>query len=359
MWIAFAFVVQVTLSSFTALYPDYSWILWERTVKTFVLFFVAAMLINSKVRMQALLWILAISLGYFSTKGVMDTLSSGGKNVLTGPPGTMIADNNHLALSLVILLPILNYLRATSVNKLVRLALVAVLAFTVIAIITSYSRGALVALPIAALAFLRSFKGRVLLLILLASISLFVINVMPEKWHGRVTTLESVETIQEDRSFSGRMDAWTVSLKLAMSRPLTGGGFSAVQHAATFMRFLPDATRGRAAHSIYFQVLGDHGFVGLALYLMIFISVWLHLRRTLQRARLHSGLEWANQLAKMLQISILVFLVGGAALSVAYHDLIWLILVISMNLDIITEKKIRKIEHPISPTNQRYVPQMQ
>ncbi len=339
IWAAVAFSIQITISSLVALHPEHSWPLWDRTIKTLVLFFVAAAIINSKVRIQAMLWIIAISLGFYSANGVMAALSSGGVNVLTGPPRTMIADNNHLALSLVILLPILNYLRATTANAFVRLAVTLVILFTLAAVITSYSRGALVALVIGVFAFLRSARGRVVMIILVASLSYFAINLMPEKWQDRVNSMQSIETITEDKSFSGRMDAWYVSWRVATARPFTGGGFSSTEHPATFLRYLPESSRGWAAHSVYFQVLGDHGFIGLGLYLTMIGAGLLHLRRVRARARRHAGMEWADQLAKMLQISILSFLVGGAALSVAYFDLILLILVLAMNTDLVTARE--------------------
>ncbi|MDH3767148.1 MAG: putative O-glycosylation ligase, exosortase A system-associated, partial [Gammaproteobacteria bacterium] len=160
MWVAFAFVIQMTVSSITALHPTTTWLLWENTLKTFALFFFAATVIRTKVRIQALLWIIAISLGFYATRGVMNTLTSGGKTVLVGPAMSMLADNNHLALSLVMLLPILNYLRITSTNKLVRSVLIVVLIFTIVSVITSYSRGALIALAVAAFALMKSGKGR-------------------------------------------------------------------------------------------------------------------------------------------------------------------------------------------------------
>ncbi|MDH3588597.1 MAG: putative O-glycosylation ligase, exosortase A system-associated, partial [Gammaproteobacteria bacterium] len=267
MWAAFAFTIQATISSVAALHPEHSWPLWESVIKTFVLFFVAAALINSKVRIQAMLWIIGISFGFFATNGVMATLSSGGMNVLRGPPRTMLYDNNALALSLVMALPVLNYLRMSSANQLVRTVLVVVMMFTLVAILTSYSRGSLIALAAGGLLFLRSAKGGVIVLIMLVALGLMVVQVMPERWHERVFTITSVESIQADSSFSGRTDAWYVSWRMAKDRPLTGGGFSAVEHLGTFIKYRPDATRGRAAHSVYFQVLGDHGFIGLGLYL--------------------------------------------------------------------------------------------
>ena len=81
-----------------------------------------------------------------------------------------------------------------------------------------------------------------------------------------------------------------------------------------------DLKIGKAAHSIYFEVLGDHGFVGLALYLAILAAAWLNTFQVLNVTRTRPDLAWAHELARMLQISLVAFLVGGAALSMAYYD---------------------------------------
>ena len=62
----------------------------------------------------------------------------------------------------------------------------------------------------------------------------------------------------------GRINAWTMALNLAKDN-FFGGGFS-IYESAVFARYAPDP-EARAAHSIYFQVLGEHGFVGLFLFL--------------------------------------------------------------------------------------------
>ena len=60
---------------------------------------------------------------------------------------------------------------------------------------------------------------------------------------------------------------------LALDRPLVGGGFDPYT-AEVFRRYLPDYDRIHAAHSIYFQVLGEHGFVGLALFIVFWMLTW-------------------------------------------------------------------------------------
>jgi O-antigen ligase len=76
------------------------------------------------------------------------------------------------------------------------------------------------------------------------------------------------------------------------------------------------------AHSIYFQILGEHGFVGLALYLGLGLATWLSARSIARRAMLHDDLaSWMPLLARMVQVSLVGFAAGGTFLSLGYLDL--------------------------------------
>jgi len=117
----------------------------------------------------------------------------------------------------------------------------------------------------------------------------------------------------------GRISAWWNAWNLAFHYPL-GVGFNAAR-PELFARFSPYPDDVHAAHSIYFQVLGNHGFVGLALYLALWIAVW----RSATWLRKHSPktpeARWCADLGSMCQVSLVGFAVGGAFLSLAYWDL--------------------------------------
>jgi putative inorganic carbon (HCO3(-)) transporter len=86
---------------------------------------------------------------------------------------------------------------------------------------------------------------------------------MPETWHERMGTIIDYET---DSSAQGRITAWRMAFNLALHQPL-GGGFEAFR-PMTYLMYLPEAgARGTDAHSNWFEVLGEQGFIGLALYL--------------------------------------------------------------------------------------------
>jgi probable O-glycosylation ligase (exosortase A-associated) len=143
-------------------------------------------------------------------------------------------------------------------------------------------------------------------------------SLAPQSWLDRMST---IQTYQKDASFSGRVEAWKMNTAIATERPLLGGGFYAGNVDWVARKFSHgELQKGKAAHSIYFEVLGDHGYVGLGLYLLIIAGAWMNTFVAQASARNRPDLAWASELARMLQVSLVAFLVGGAALSMAYYD---------------------------------------
>src|SRR5437899_13038523 len=77
---------------------------------------------------------------------------------------------------------------------------------------------------------------------------------------------------------------------------------------------------GVAAHSIYFDVLSEHGWVGLVLFLMIGAYSWLNCSWLIRRSRNRPELAWANVLGKMGQAVLAGYWIGGAFQSLSYFD---------------------------------------
>jgi putative inorganic carbon (HCO3(-)) transporter len=309
------FSAWISLTTAFAPSPDVSEPLWDRNIKTMVLLFMIMALITNRAKLQGLVWILVISLGYFGVKGGAFMVLTGGNFIVFGPSHSMIEDNNALALALVMTLPLMNYLRLHTPHKFVRLGLVGAMLMTLAAAIGSYSRGGLIALGVM-LVFLW-LRGRAKLatavLAVMAVVTAWVF--MPDKYADRIGTINE---LQNDDSFRGRMDAWEVALGVASDRVM-GAGFDGPRQGAIWTQYLPEA-EPRASHSIYFMVLGEHGFIGLAIYLSICLAAWLNLARIIKLTRNRPDLLWAGDLGRAIQAAMVGFMVGGAALPMAYYD---------------------------------------
>ena len=320
LWTMIALLAWMTFNSFFAYDPAWSWPYWDRTWKTFALGILIAAATTNRVRLHALLWIAVVSLFYFGVKGGLFTILTGGHNHVLGPPGTMITDNNQLAVALLMTLPFAHYLRSQSTDKRVRLALMAGMVLTVLGVIGTYSRGALVGLAALGLVGLLRMKNRFLYLAVGAVLVVFVIQFMPDKYFDRMNTMNSVDAVQTDQSFHGRLVAWQVAYRYANDHFPFGAGFYGPQLAPVFHSYFP-REKNHAAHSIYFQVLGEHGYIGLAIYLMLLAGAFVSCSRILARTRGQPERRWIYEIGTAIQASLVVFCVSGAALSLAYYDL--------------------------------------
>ena len=322
------FGVWTCITTYFALDVKYSMLIWERVIKTLILGLAVLAIANSKVRIQSIVWVLCLSLGYYSVKGGAFVLGTGGSYRVLGPENSMIEDNNSIALAMVMLLPLLNYLRITTKDIRANYILLMSMGLTLIAIIGTYSRGALVALAASGVAYVAKSRSSFIPLVMAGCVLVALPSFMPADWFQRMTTIQSYN---EDDSFAGRVAAWKTSVAIATQRPVTGGGFFAVDltWVAQAYRIPGSQERGRAAHSIYFEVLGDHGFIGLALFLMLFAAAWLNASAVLRATRDDPGLDWANKLARAMQVSMVGFAVGGALLSMAYYDGFLILLALS------------------------------
>lgn len=320
LWAVIIFIFWTTLGGFFAFKPDWSWDYWDRTWKTFALGILLAATVTNRVRVQAVIWVAVVSLFYYGVKGGLFTILTGGHNHVLGPPGTMINDNNQLAVAMLMSLPLAHYLRGQSLNTWVRRGLLVGMILTVIAVIGTYSRGALVGLAALGLVGLLRMKRRVTYIAVASVLIVFTVNFMPDKYFSRMNTMNSVESVQSDESFKGRLTAWEVAYYAARDRFPFGAGFYGPQLGPFYHAYFP-TEQNHAAHSIYFQVLGEHGFIGLAIYLSIIVAAFIKGSRIIRLARRMADKRWLADLGVALQASLIVFCVSGAALSLAYYDL--------------------------------------
>jgi probable O-glycosylation ligase (exosortase A-associated) len=202
-----------------------------------------------------------------------------------------------------------------------RRGLIVAMLLTGLAVLGSQSRGALVAVSSMALALWWNSSRKLALGAALVFLLPLMLLFMPDKWWDRMAT---IQTYHEDESALGRINAWKMAWNLARDRFL-GGGFE-IYNDYVFRLYAPIPEDVHAAHSIYFQVLGEHGFVGLLIYVAFWISVW-RTTRWVQRNAVGDAWRWAADLSGMVRVSLIGYAVGGAFLSLSYFDLPYYLMV--------------------------------
>jgi putative inorganic carbon (HCO3(-)) transporter len=322
------FIMWMTVTALFAQEPVLAWIEWDRVMKTMLAVMITILTVRTVQDVKALALVVALSLGFWGFKGGLFTVLSGGHYMVLGPAGSYISDNNTHALAMVTVLPLLVFLVTLAPTKWLKRAAIGVAVLTACAALGSYSRGALLGgAGMVLFLWLKSsakFKTSIAL-VLLAPV---IYMAMPDKWVGR---MESIEDYQEDASAMGRINAWKFALEVASEFP-QGGGFS-VFTPTMFKLYAPEPERFHVAHSIYFQVLGEHGYLGLLLYLLLFLFAWRTGTRVIRYCKQKPELGWATKLAQMCQVSIIGFMTSGAFLSLAYYDLIYYVIAILVTLE--------------------------
>lgn len=332
------FSLHATIVTYFAWVPGVAFSLWDQRMRILLMTFVSMMLIFGKKRTMALLAIITLSLGFYGLKGGLHALSTGFGGMVIGPRGTFISGNTDVGLAMVMTLPLVLVL-ARQVHRgefelpfklalydkwhrVIGLGLYGVFWLQIASIVGTHSRGAWVGL---AVIFPLMFLGmkRKALMITTAFLMIGVVGVAaPDRM---INQYESLVNYEEDRSAQGRFVAWNVSWNIALENPLTGSGFG-TQHmnSSLWQSYYsgPEETAvRRAPHSIYFQVLGELGFVGFALwsgFILFTLATLLKIRR---QARLFRETQWMSEWSTGLFLGLIGFLVSGSFLSLGYFDL--------------------------------------
>ena len=335
VWIVFT--AWMSFTTLFAIYPDLAFAKWVLVMKIMLMSFVTLLVMAKRERLNQLIWVIVLSLGFYGGKGGVFTLvrDTGGLTLVWGPENSFIADNNALALALVMALPLMYYLQTTVTRKFIKYGMLALMALTVMGIVGTHSRGGFLALAAGLLVVLLKSRYKARALIVAAITAVGLVTVAPPAWMER---MENIENYEQDSSAMSRINSWWTAYNLANDR-LLGGGFDTFNEEV-FVRYAPNPSKVFNAHSIYFEVLGEHGYVGLILFLVLGLlalrtATWI-VRHTQER----DDLKWARTLASMTQISLIGYAVAGAFQNRAYFDLYYHIVGILILTRVIVERSL-------------------
>ncbi len=314
----------------------------------------------SKPRIDALIAVITLSIAWFGVKGGIFTVLTGGNFRVWGPPGGFFEGNNELGLTLLTILPLLRYLQTQVTRAWMKHGLTFVIVTCFIAAVGTYSRGALLAAAtMAAYFWWKSDKKVPIALALIIGLPL-VYTFMPESWHERMATMKTDQSVEQasaaipvrdsswcsemtrdmiarDASFGGRVNSWCFAFNIASSEVL-GGGFNAFSRR-NFDIYAPATHILNDAHSLYFKILGNHGFIGLFLFLLLLTMAWWRAGVIARIAR-KQNIAWAAQLGAMLQVSLVAFCVGGLFLGLCYFDLLYHLIALVVIADAVMAREI-------------------
>lgn len=334
------FVLWMSITTTVAIYPDLAVDSWFKVIKIQLMIFVTLLLLNSRERIHWMVFIIAMSIGFYGFKGGIFSLLTGAEHRITGPPQTFIAGNNEIGFALCAILPLLRYLQLASQHRFMRAGFFAVMVLCAISILATYSRGALVALLAMLLFMVLKSRRPILSTLTVLALASVLLGFMPDKWGARMDTISEYE---QDSSAMGRLNAWQFAINLASDYPVTGGGFGAF-HPNLFMRYAPVPEDYHDSHSIYFEVLAEQGYVGLALFLLLLFLTFRTTASTLQKTRGDPDLRWAYDLSSMLRVSLVGYMIGGAFIGLAYFDLLYHLMAVAVATQVVAENTLSEAE---------------
>jgi len=347
MFLILFFACWITLTTFMSDLPELPKHKWDWALKVLIFALIIPYIFRTRVQIEALLLIIIFSVStVIFSAAVKTALGSGGYGVLAVLGGESnnsgLSESSTLAAISVMILPLIEYMRYNSLifktSKPVRLLFLGLMACVLLTVIGTSARTGVIAMAVLLLRYIiRSKRKYVWVGLILASlVVLQSIDLQSTSWGQRMNT---IQTYDQDSSAMGRIKVWAWTIEYASEHPI-GGGFNSFRFnriktvTDEGIIYYPDYMyHGKAFHSIYFEVLGEQGFVGFTVYMLILILTWRGLSNIAKQGKRDEGLGWAYELSIRLKDALLIFMVGGAFIGIAYQPYVFYVIAITVSLE--------------------------
>lgn len=346
--------IWVTLTTFMSDFPHQAWGKWDWASKVLMFAIVIPYIFRSRIQIEAFLLIFVFSAStILFSAGVKTILGGGGYGTLAvmGTGNTGLSESSTLAVVCVMLIPVVMFLmRYTLIfprNLLTRGLFLAIIVMALAAMVGTTARTGIIAAAVMCLLSMLQSKKKLWWIagLALAAVVIMNLDLSETRWGNRMST---IETYHADSSAMGRIKVWQWTIGFVGKHPL-GGGFDAYLHnrilgvtAEGETEYLPEGqVGGKAFHSIYFEVLGEQGIVGFAIYyLMVGLAIFklIRLKKTWKD---DPGMGWIAALANALLTSIVVFLAGGSFVGIAYQPYIFYMISLTVAIDQYAARVVR------------------
>lgn len=323
LWAIFGF------SSLFAIYPDQALDKLIYVSKILLMVFLTMSLVKDKSRLDMLLTVIALSIGFVGLKGAVFVLATGGENLVLGPEGSFLEANNSIGLALAMNVPLLYYLSRTETRPWLRKVKIAMLWGSFPAIICTYSRGAWLGLVmVTGLLFLRS-KHKFLIVSTVGLLALIGAGALSQLLPERLfTRYDQLENYQEEASAESRFWNWEFCKRVALAHPLTGGGFD-FPNWRLYRQYYPEFAerwgeyKTWSCHSSWFTMFGEHGFPGIIIWLSLLLSCFASLRSLRAYGKLNPEYSWIVLFSDAIQAALVAYMVVGTFLDANYFDMFY------------------------------------
>ena len=338
-------LIYCGLTTLSADFPEHAAEKWDWVWKALLFAMFLPLALRTRLRIEAATLFMVLSAATIVINGGIKTLAGGGGY---GELHTLVADNSGLYESstlstvAVAIIPLIIWLARFGTifppSRLVALFAVALCFACCLIPVGTQTRTGLICLVLLALLSLRSAKRRMLYLGLMTGATLVALPFLPASYIARMNTIENHSA---DQSASTRVAVWMWTLDYARDHPF-GGGFDS--YRGNRIRFVlrnvetngsqtsvsqsVGIDKARAFHSAYFEMLGEQGWPGLALWLLLHGSGLVQLE--LVQRRLRSSADPLDRrdvaLAQALQAGHGVYLFGAMFIGIAFQPFVYMLI---------------------------------
>jgi len=329
------FTIWVTITTIFSMFPHMAWIKWEDSIKMLIFSMLIPLYIKNKSQLEAIMITFLVSMSVFVLAVGVKTIFGGGGYGVVLIPGTssVLRESSTFAAFTVMVIPFYVFLSKHSIIFAAvpykRLMMIAAVSLAVLANIGSSARTGLLGLAILAVKIFIESKKKFRMLVVTAIIAIISMQYVGDSWLKRMDTMNNVES---ESSAMGRIVVWKWTWDFVKKHPMGGGFWCFIANKGELNAYTDNSSMGfnkaKAFHSIYFGVLGEHGYFGLFLYLLI---IYLTLKR-LKTIKKQTEDDWVKDAASMLNITIVVFLVCGAFISIAFQPTLYLFIAYTIAL---------------------------
>jgi probable O-glycosylation ligase (exosortase A-associated) len=345
-------LIYCGVTTMQADFPVYAADKWSWVWKALAFAIFLPLTLRTRLRFEALGLFMILSAATIIIVGGIKTLVSGGGY---GALNLMVTNNTGLYESSMIstvaiaIIPLILFLRKWGTifpaDWRVNLFAFALIFACLLIPVGTEARTGLVCIGVLLILSLRFAKRRLLYVGALATFALIAIPLLPASFTSRMDTIKSYKA---DQSASTRLAVWAWTWDYAREHPF-GGGFDAYRQNK--LRLELQETKGdagtqsvetivttdaaRAYHSSYFEVLGEQGFPGLVLWLLIhgLGVVRMEILHRRYRNRAPDNGRWIGALASALQHAHIVYLAGALFVGIAYQPFVYLLVGTQIGLD--------------------------
>ncbi len=340
-------LIYCGLTTRSADFPEEALEKWSWVWKALVFALFLPLTVRTRLRIEALVLVMVLSLGCIVIGGGIKTIASGGGGYgelrLLVNDNTGIYEGSTLSMVAVATIPLIVWLARFGTifppGKLVTLFALALGFACCLIPIGTQTRTGLICLVILIGLSLRSVKRPLLYIGVIAGLACVAVPFLPQSYTKRMSTIENH---QSDQSASTRVAVWMWTLDFVKTRPF-GGGFDAFRQNRVSYDTIKAENAGdnntaietqrieekaRAYHSGYFEMLGEQGYPGLAMWLLLHVSGLFQLE--LIQRRLRRKTDVVNQadrsLALALQSGHCIYLFGALFVGIAFQPFIFMLI---------------------------------